>query len=169
MMRSDNLQLACGQPPSSSYDFQLAYKHRPSNYLTNNTQVSRKFSENPWAAMTCVLRTNEQPFFSSKGTGFHCPSLQLSSNGQDFAHATKWRWPAGSDTQGDLDFINNLIFLDNLWQSYRQDRQNWHLNLTFQVTCESFCNSCDVFVLIPFLCASLCLLKIMQVDFHFPE
>ena len=55
-----------------------------------------------------------------------------------------WRWPAGSDTQGDLDFIHN-VFFDNLWQSYRQDRQNWHLNLFFQVTCESFCNSCVVF------------------------
>ena len=76
-----------------------------SNFLTK-TQTSLRFSENQLVAMTCLLRQNDWPSIS-KQTGFHCPSLQLSSNDHDFTHVTL----SSEDGQqsdleeGDLDLL----------------------------------------------------------------
>ena len=139
--------------------------HIISNFLTSidhpTTKTSWKFSENQWAAMIC-----EWTAISFKGDRISLPFLAimlkrprlcLCEDGQQV------------QTHKVILILYTMFFFDNLWQSYRQEKQT---KLTFKFVFPGNLRELLQFVrrffLIPFLFASLCLFKIMQVDSHFP-
>ena len=104
--------------------------HIISNFLTSidhpTTKTSWKFSENQWAAMIFVWTA-----ISFKGDRISLPFLAIILKRPRLCPCED-----GQQVQTHkviLILYTIFFFFDNLWQSYRQDRQNWHLNLTFQV------------------------------------
>ena len=131
-MRSENLKLACVQPPTSSYNLQITcvlYNFQlPSKYTNKSDVVSELMIchdlplKNKWTAKSIKRARISLPFLA----------IILKRPWLYSCDPTKWRWSVAWDTQGDPDFIYNFTRVE---RQDRRDRQNWHLNLTFKVTC----------------------------------